>query len=102
MRNLLDLIRGERHRRAVGHEFFVVKIRQFFCGNGPPSARLGDNLFEKGPDESYEVFAERIAAAAKAAGLNFIVINIPEPRSDGVRVSHPRGANEGRWNRCQL
>jgi hypothetical protein len=87
MGKLLDLIRGEQHRRTGSSdgEFMVILVNNF-CGDIVPHARLvgGGALIEMAPDEPFETFKARAVAAAKASGANFVAINVPAPlRIDG-------------------
>jgi hypothetical protein len=97
---LLDLIRGERHRRTGSSdgEFMVIFVNNF-SGDIVPYARLvgGGALIEMAADEPFEVFKERAVAAAKAQGANFVAINVPAPLTieGGARSNSVWGGTAG-------
>jgi hypothetical protein len=81
MSNLLDLIRKERLRRSGGDEDFLVVFLRCFSENIIPRSRVGNTMLEQAPGEAFEDFKTRAIATAKAAGANYVVINVPEPLS---------------------
>jgi hypothetical protein len=66
----------------------VVLLRNF-SEEIVPHTRVGGVLIEMAPDEPFETFEGRAVAAAKAAGINFVAINVPDLLPIGEGVSAP-------------
>jgi hypothetical protein len=87
MGRLLNVIRREQGRRSDGGEMMVIIVNKFCKDFVVPKARIvsGKALFEKAPDEPFEVFKARAVAAARASGANFVAIEVPAPLEGGPR-----------------
>jgi hypothetical protein len=94
MKNLLEMVRAERHRRSGSDEFFVVIITNLTsavpvhvrqAAVASRRAQIGATVLKKSFDESMEAFEARATAEAKAAGNRYVVIT--EPVSGGPIIA---------------